>query len=488
VLTRRLSLKLLAPTVVLSLLLCATCSAGALYINYLHLDVSRILSEHVESALAAQKMVVMIEDTVQLLREERLPQPRRDEQVEERFRQAREQLASNWNLANLERERELVARINEGLDEGWSIWQKDSHPLDSVAAAELAHLLETRVLNPCRELLRYNTDQVSAAEADNRRITEWLTWGLVVVGVGAPLSGLWLGYLVARSLYRSICQLRVRIKDAAGRLSSELARVTLEDPDDLHDLHNQMQGVVEQIEQVIERLSQSERAVLRSEQLAAVGQVAAGVAHELRNPLTSVKMLVQTGLEGPSPSGLPPDDLRIIEHEVRRMESCIQTFLDFARPPSCERRRCDLVVVLHRALALVEGRARRQKVVCIHEFSPEPLLLEIDAEQIQQVLVNLLLNALDALPQGGTIQVGLQRPDLHHPFATVSVRDTGPGIPSRIHDRLFEPFVSGKETGLGLGLSICYRLIEAHGGTIQGVNHPDGGALFTFTLPTLMRG
>jgi signal transduction histidine kinase len=212
--------------------------------------------------------------------------------------------------------------------------------------------------------------------------------------------------------------------------------------------------------------------------------VAAGVAHELRNPLTSVKMLVQTGLEGEPPAGLLAEDLGIIEHEIRRMEACIQTFLDFARPPASERRRGDLLAVVRRALALAEGRARRQGVTLVADLPPGLVELCIDPGQVQQVLLNLLLNALDALPRGGTVRLEVRPPTAAAPFAEVRVADSGPGIAPRIRARLFEPFVSSKETGLGLGLSICRRLVEAHGGTIRGDNAPGGGgAVFTFTLP-----
>jgi two-component system sensor histidine kinase HydH len=225
--------------------------------------------------------------------------------------------------------------------------------------------------------------------------------------------------------------------------------------------------------------------VLRAEQLAAVGQVAAGVAHELRNPLTSVKMLVQTALERHAGDGLPPEDLDLMEHEIRRMEQCIQMFLDFARPPRSERRRADLIEVIRRALALVEGRARRQKVSLTADLPREAVYLMIDPEQVRQVVVNLLLNSLDALPRGGTAHLEVLVGNGQSPFPRVEVRvsDTGPGIAPRIRDRLFEPFVSSKETGMGLGLSICKRLIEAHGGTIRGENGPEGGARFSFTLP-----
>jgi signal transduction histidine kinase len=283
------------------------------------------------------------------------------------------------------------------------------------------------------------------------------------------------------------------MRDAAGRLNCELGSLTLEEKGDLPGLHLQMQGVIDEIERVVAQLQQREREVLRAEQLAAVGQVAAGVAHELRNPLTSVKMLVQTGLEGAAPAGLLPGDLAIIEHEIRRMEQCIQGFIDFARPPRAERRLADLVPVVRRAMTLVEGRGRRQKVSLHASIGAEPIELNIDPEQIQQVVVNFLLNALDALPRGGDIQVSVARVaeceshknghGVPRPGVEVRVEDTGAGIAPKIRERLFEPFISSKETGLGLGLSICKRLIEAHGGAIRGESSPHGGALFAFTLP-----
>ena len=192
-------------------------------------------------------------------------------------------------------------------------------------------------------------------------------------------------------------------------------------------------------------------------------------------------MLVQTGLEGAAPAGLPAEDLAVIEQSIRRMEQYIQMFLDFARPPRCERRRSDLLEVIRRAAALVEGRARRQKVVLELDLPTLPVPASIDPEQIQQVLVNLLLNALDALPRGGAIHVEVEtRPGA----VAVRVRDNGPGVPAAIRARLFEPFVTSKPEGVGLGLSICKRLVEAHGGAIIHANHgPGGGAVVAFTLP-----
>jgi two-component system sensor histidine kinase HydH len=477
---RFLPSRLLAPTVLFSLILVAASAVGALYLRTLNTEVSRVLTENVDSALAAKELETTLADIIQPLRGRTTPvRGRLYEDLTRRLETAREQLRCTHDLANHEQEQQWVQQIDRGLDAFEAGWKEPGR----LPPEELAALVEKGCLDPCRKLRNYNINQVGASDRENRRIVNLLTWGLLLVGVGAPLAGLLLGYSMARRVYQSIYQLRVRIRDAAGRLNGETRPVTLVDTGERTPLGPQVQAVVEEIERVLRRLEQREREVLRAEQLAAVGQVAAGVAHELRNPLTSVKMLVQTGLEGPAPTGLPPEDLSIIEHEVRRMEACIQIFLDFARPPSAERRRTDLVAVVRRALALVEGRGRRQQVKLLADVPPGPVELLIDGEQIHQVLVNLLLNALDALPHGGIIRIELLGPTPDEPAVTVRVHDTGSGIPANIKPRLFEPFVSGKETGLGLGLSISRRLVEAHGGAIRGENAPHGGAVFTFTLP-----
>lgn len=221
--------------------------------------------------------------------------------------------------------------------------------------------------------------------------------------------------------------------------------------------------------------------LLRVEQMMAIGQVAAGVAHELRNPLTSIKGLIQVNLRDLTARGVPADDLTVIEQEIRRMESTLQTFLDFARPPKPNRRPTDLSSIVERVFALTSGRARKQQVSLRFLKPSEPVTANVDNDQIQQLLLNLVLNALDALPPGGQIEV-----DLHGTsdgFAGLYIRDDGPGIPLDIVPKVFETFVSSKETGVGLGLPLSRRIAEDHGGTLTAYNLPVAGACFLLRLP-----
>lgn len=456
-----------------------------MHLNNAHRDVSRVLTENVASMAADKELETTLDELPPLLRGDHSRLDLLEEELNKRHAMADHQLERVRRYADTPDEQQHVGQIEQSWRSYKSLWDKRSSLPPGKKLEEyddnLALQLEKGVLLDCSRLLELNTRQVSAANDADRRLVDRLTWGLLTVGIGAPLAGWLLGYVIARRLYQSMVQLSVRIRDAAGRPSSVLKPVTLERDSDVLPPSALMQGIVEQIEGVFARLHQREHEVLRAEQLAAVGQVAAGVAHELRNPLTSIKMLVQTGQEGIPPPGLPAADLDIIEKEIRRMEMCIQTFLDFARPPRTERRPTDLLAVIRRAVSLLDARARRQHVTIKTDLPPRPVELLIDAEQIHQVLVNLMLNSLDALPHGGDLRLDVRRL-ADPPRVQVRLHDTGPGIPAAVLARLFEPFVSSKETGLGLGLSICRRLLEAHGATISGENDPSGGAVFTLTF------
>jgi signal transduction histidine kinase len=483
VFSRRVDLKLFLAFGVLCLLLTGASVVAALFLNHVHRKITGVLNENVRSTDAAEHLEATIRELVQLLRPPSGALEVNVEQVNDQNDLSRLKLNEAEELANLPGEIELVKAIRASLQhyfQKWEKWAAEKQHALQAADRDLATYLEQTVLPQCVALRKFNMEQIVSSEKENLAIVNPLLWGIVGLGLGGSFGGLILGYTMARRLRHSIGQLSVSIRDAAGRLNRELGSVTLKEEGDLPALHRQMQGLLAEISRTVEQLQQREREILRAEQLAAVGQIAAGVAHELRNPLTAIKMLVQTGLEGRPPSGLPAEDLAVIEQSIRRMEQYIQIFLDFARPPRAERRKVDLLEVVRRAAALVEGRARRQKVTVTLLLPDQPLAAWLDPDQIQQVLVNLLLNALDAQPRGGSIDVEIA---VTNRLATIRVRDRGSGVPSELRDRLFEPFVTSKPDGVGLGLSGSKHLVEAHGGTIRIENVPEGGAVVTCTLP-----
>jgi signal transduction histidine kinase len=166
------------------------------------------------------------------------------------------------------------------------------------------------------------------------------------------------------------------------------------------------------------------------------------------------------------------------------LEQLIQSFLDFARPPLLERRSIDVRTLVEQTLAFVSARAAAAGVRIDFEAA-EPVWAAVDAGQFRQVLLNLVLNALDAMSQGGAITVKLAADSLgdRPGWLMLQVADTGCGLPEDLGERIFDPFTTTRETGLGLGLSICKRIAAAHGGTITGANRPEGGAVFTLRLP-----
>jgi signal transduction histidine kinase len=501
---RKILFQVTAPAILVGLLLAGACLVSALSIQRLQRNLSRILSQNVASLEAALEL----ENKVRQLRYHSLlyltdPGPANRAVIKQDEQNFEEALEKARQAANTPQEAEYVAKIARGFgqyrDEMAHLRQqvkrdgpiKDLHLLTAINPIK-------HVVDPCEALYRSSREQLIASSRDSETASSRAQLALLFLGLGGPVGGGLVGYGIVRGLTRTIAQLSVRVQDVVQRLNGPLdlsqgphpdgagaavidvAQVTVAPGDDLGGLDRQMQHVVRRVEEVTERLQRHHWEMLRAEQLAAVGQLAAGVAHEVRNPLTGMKLLVEAALRPGKRKPLSEEDLEVIHGEITRLEETVGNFLAFARLPAPQRQVCDLREALPRPLDLVRARARQQQVRLTVETPEAAVPVYLDAGQFRTVLVNLFLNALDAMPRGGELRVGLEAGDGE---CRLRVRDTGPGIAPDIAGRLFTPFASTKPTGTGLGLSLSRRIVAEHGGTLRAANHPEGGACFTITLP-----
>lgn len=297
-----------------------------------------------------------------------------------------------------------------------------------------------------------------------------------------PLLGVYLGWGVARRLQSSVTEIAVTLDQSGLADEPQELRFSITRESSIEDVRKQAERVVERLRHVARELQVARREAIQSERLAAVGELAAGVAHELRNPLTSVKLLLQHVSKKANGFRIEESQLHLILEEVGRMEGTIQGLLDFSRTPVMNRTKHDLRETLRRSLNLVDGRLKQNQISLRTEIAPTPLLIDGDAEQLNQVFVNLLLNSIEAMSTGGELKVSADECDERRNVRVI-VRDTGEGIAHDVLTRLFEPFATTKERGTGLGLAISRRIVTDHQGTITAENLPERGAMLVVELP-----
>jgi signal transduction histidine kinase len=299
--------------------------------------------------------------------------------------------------------------------------------------------------------------------------------------LGLPI-GLFLGWRVSRRLQTNVTQIAVTLSDKESLCETPEMTVNITQNSSLEEIQRQAERVVERLRSVGSELRSARKEVIQSERLAAVGELAAGVAHELRNPLTSVKLLLQHAARQSDGFRIDRPQLALILEEISRMETTIQGLLDFSRTPSLNHIQHDLRTTLQRSLNLADGRIRQASLQVHTSMSAGPLWVNGDAEQLNQVFVNLLLNSIEATPASGSIYVSAQAvPEAN--LIRVIISDTGPGIAREIMMRLFEPFATTRSKGTGLGLPICRRIVTEHKGTIVAGTGESGGAKLTVELP-----
>ncbi|MEZ6073526.1 MAG: histidine kinase dimerization/phospho-acceptor domain-containing protein [Pirellulales bacterium] len=232
---------------------------------------------------------------------------------------------------------------------------------------------------------------------------------LICLGVSGSIVAMIAGYGLARMISRSLFQLHIPMQDLAGKLSEVAGDVVVSGELDLNDLGPVFQKVADEVTSVVEQLHARHQEIQHADQLAAMGQLAAGIAHEIRNPLMSMKMLVQSA-RGQEKSGLNEVDLKILDDEIRRLETLLNEFLDFARPRPLEKSIVDLGDLTESVLAFLQPQADARNVSIEFSNGPGPLPLLIDAPRIRQVLLNLLLNGIQVTPPGGVVRVALEAP------------------------------------------------------------------------------
>ncbi|MCL4179239.1 MAG: hypothetical protein KJ072_16040 [Verrucomicrobia bacterium] len=234
-------------------------------------------------------------------------------------------------------------------------------------------------------------------------------------------------------------------------------------------------------------LSEAHAAFVRQEQLASLGVLAAGVAHEIRNPLTALKFRLFS-LRKALPAALAEHpDLGILGKEINRLERIVQDFLEFARPAEPHCARVAAAALVEEVHELLRSDLDRRGIEVRLEADPA-IEVSVDRPQLKQVLINLVRNAAESMGQGGTLTLGVREGAASwlrraQAMVLLEVADTGKGIPAEVEPRIFDPFFSTKEGGSGLGLSIAARIAELHGGHIQYATRPGRGTTFTVVLP-----
>ncbi|MCJ7705953.1 MAG: GAF domain-containing protein [Desulfobacterales bacterium] len=247
------------------------------------------------------------------------------------------------------------------------------------------------------------------------------------------------------------------------------------------ELKNFSRQMEERIQKTTADLRKTEAQLIRSEKLAALGQLAAGIAHEIRNPLTSINILIHSLRERLPSENSQQEDLKVIEEEIHRMNEIVDQFLRFAKPSSPFLEKTDVLSIFEETLQLLRPQIEKQRIVVEKEFQALPMI-QMDPEQMKQAMLNLLLNAIQAMPEGGQLTLKGQN-SKEGQWIHLSIEDSGMGISPEDIDKLFDPFFSTKEGGIGLGLSITHRIIDHHHGKIEVENAPGNGTLFTVWLP-----
>ncbi|MDQ7783167.1 MAG: ATP-binding protein [Desulfomonilaceae bacterium] len=332
------------------------------------------------------------------------------------------------------------------------------------------------IIRLCLDYQVIHEKRVADAVSANRNRAEIVYRMALAALLCVVLLGLFLGYTLIKQVLGPIRQL------AAGTDKS-IAGERMQD--EVKALGNRFDSLLRDIDQTRDKLEWSREHLQMAEKWAMVGKLAAGVAHSVRNPLTSVKMRLFSLERGLDLTRLQKEDFEVISEEIRNIDKIVSNFLAYSRRPKLSMRAVSPSDVVDTAVQLLKHRLESYSVKVDVKRNGRLPLISADPDQLKEVLVNLIVNACEVMPEGGTIWIEERTTESDNGgrVVIVSVQDDGPGVSESVRTKMFQPFFSTKEEGTGLGLSIAMKIVEEHGGWLDLQSDEGEGACFVITLP-----
>ncbi len=333
-----------------------------------------------------------------------------------------------------------------------------------------------RIFDLCEKFKTEHKQAIDETVADSGNDARHLRYiGLLAI-VTVVLLSLLINYIFTRHILEPIRKLA----EEADHLG--VHRVS---GNEVKALKHRVHGLIENAEQTHAELLRSRESLMQSEKLALVGRLAAGTAHSIRNPLTSIKMRLFSLGRSRQLSPDQQENISVISTEIGQINKILENFLEFSRPPKLTMKLQSPSQVVDNALRLLEQRLKSYGVTVqlVRSEPLDPVLL--DAGQLKETMANIIINACEAMDKGGriTITETMDSINKENDTAVIRIEDTGPGVPPSIQDEIFNPFFTTKDEGTGLGLSICFNIISEHGGCLVLDSQQGHGACFTITLP-----
>ncbi len=349
---------------------------------------------------------------------------------------------------------------------------------------EKAGVSYDNIYDLCEQLSSANNHDIEKAIEARRgqvkQVNLWISIFIVIL-IGTVIGLFW---SLLSGVFRPLKALKERVHRGDGIKPDPVSST-----DDIRTLGTYIDNLKDEVAEMRTHLSLSQKRLIDAEKLASIGKLAAGVAHEIRSPLTSLRLRLYS-LQKAFQDHQRQKDFKLISEEITRLDNIVTNFLEFSRPHPLSLRECRLNELLERTLELLHYKLEAANITVQSQIEPDLPTVMADSQQLQQVLVNLLNNAIDVLANGGTVQVIVQQKKEStdkQRFTEILISDNGPGIDNDVQSRIFEPFFGTKSDSTGLGLWIARRIMMQHKGNLELRESTSNGTTFALWIPIVER-